>query len=62
MYLFCWDLGIMREELSGQSQEPSSFQEAWPGRHGAEWGRVADPSPRLLLLSLGIKDHSLNVC
>lgn len=25
------------------------------------WGRAADPSPRLLLLSPGIKDHSLNV-
>lgn len=61
MCLFHGDLGIMREELSGQSQEPSSFQEAWPGRHGAGWGRAADPSPWLLLLSPGIKDHSLNV-
>lgn len=43
IYLSLWDFGIIRGELSGQSQELSSFQEAWSGRHGAGVGKSSRP-------------------
>lgn len=37
--LFHWDPEIMRGELNWQSQELSSFQEAWPGTYVAGVGK-----------------------